>query len=50
MLNLGVIHRSRLQDEHRLAIHPLHFESLPESLRSSMRFETGYGQGLGVTD
>lgn len=50
MLKLGVIQRSRMKDEQRLPIHPLHFEFLPESQRGSIRFETGYGRELGITD
>lgn len=50
MLSLGVIDRSRLENEFRLPIHPDHFDLLPGPVRAAMRFEAGYGRNLGVTD
>jgi alanine dehydrogenase len=50
MLRLGVIARSRKENEHRLPLHPDHFELVPESVRSSMWFERGYGEPFGIPD
>ncbi len=50
MLSLGVIGRSRKENEYRLPIHPDHFTQVPESVRASMWFERGYGEPLGVED
>jgi alanine dehydrogenase len=50
MATLGVIGSSRKENEHRLPIHPDHFDLVPETLRGSIRFETGYGSGLGIDD
>ncbi len=50
MLTLGVIARSRKENEHRLPIHPDHFEMVPRELRASIRFEDGYGVPFGVSD
>ena len=50
MLTLAVIGRSRKENEHRLPLHPGHFEFVPQSVRSAVRFETGYGTPFGVTD
>jgi alanine dehydrogenase len=50
MLTLGVIAGSRKENEHRLPIHPDHFELIPPQLRSSIRFERGYGEPFGISD
>ena len=50
MLTIGVIDRSRLENEQRLPIHPDHFVTLSGAVRAAMRFETGYGRSLGVAD
>ena len=50
MLTLGVIARSRLENERRLPIHPDHFELVPRESRASIRFEHGYGQPFGISD
>jgi len=39
MLSLGVIARSRKENEQRLPIHPDHFDFIPQSVRGAMRFE-----------
>ncbi len=44
MLSLGVIARSRKENEQRLPIHPDHFDFIPQSVRGSIRFENGYGR------
>jgi len=50
MLSLGVIARSRKENEHRLPIHPDHFELVPPDLRTLIRFEHGYGEPFGISD
>lgn len=49
-LSLGVISRSRKENERRLAIHPLHVERIPGDLRERVYFERGYGERFGVPD
>jgi len=50
MLTLGVIAHSRKENEHRLPLHPDHFDLLPPELRESIRFEHGYGEPFGIPD
>jgi len=50
MLTLGIIGRSRKENEHRLPVHPDHFDLIPERLRRGIRFEQGYGLPFGVLD
>nr|WP_238351033.1 N(5)-(carboxyethyl)ornithine synthase [Kribbella shirazensis] len=50
MSTLGVIGRSRKENEHRLPIHPHHFERIDEDLRRHIYLETGYGDQFGVSD
>jgi alanine dehydrogenase len=47
---LGVICRSRLENEQRVPIHPDHFDVIPEHLHELMFFEEGYGEPFGVPD
>ena len=49
-LSLGVMSRSRKENEHRLPIHPLHFERIEAGLRSRIYLEHGYGERFGVSD
>ena len=49
-LTLGVIARSRKDDEHRLPIHPLHVDRIPADLRARIYLEDGYGARFGVPD
>jgi alanine dehydrogenase len=49
-LELGVDATSRKEHERRLPIHPDHFERIPESLRSRVHFEQGYGESFGIGD
>jgi alanine dehydrogenase len=49
-LSLGVIARSRKENEHRLAIHPLHVERIEVGLRRRIYLERGYGERFGVPD
>jgi alanine dehydrogenase len=49
-LSLGVIARSRKENEHRLPIHPLHAERIEAGLRRRIYLERGYGERFGVPD
>ena len=49
-LTLGVIARSRKENEHRLPIHPLHVDRIPAGLRARIYLEDGYGARFGVSD
>jgi alanine dehydrogenase len=49
-LSLGVVARSRKENEHRLAIHPAHIERIDAGLRGRIYLERGYGQRFGVPD
>jgi alanine dehydrogenase len=49
-LSLGVMARSRKENERRLAIHPLHIERIAASLRQRIYLERGYGERFGVPD
>ena len=49
-LSLGVMGRSRKENERRLPLHPAHLGRIPEHLRGSIFLEHGYGQQFGVTD
>ncbi len=49
-LSLGVMGRSHKENEHRLPLHPLHLQRVPERLRARTYLERGYGADFGVTD
>ncbi|MEU4395628.1 N(5)-(carboxyethyl)ornithine synthase [Kribbella sp. NPDC023855] len=49
-LALGVIGRSRKENERRLPIHPHHFDRIDEDLRQRIFLESGYGEQFGVSD
>jgi alanine dehydrogenase len=49
-LSLGVMARSRKENERRLAIHPLHIERIDAGLRRRIYLEHGYGERFGVPD
>ena len=49
-LSLGVMARSRKENERRLAIHPLHIERIDAGLRRRIYLEHGYGEPFGVPD
>ena len=50
MLNLGVMSRSRKEDERRLPLHPLHLERIEADLRGRIYLERGYGERFGMSD
>ncbi|MCW2908858.1 MAG: alanine dehydrogenase [Actinomycetia bacterium] len=49
-LSLGVISRSRKENERRLAIHPLHIQRIEPALGERVYLERGYGERFGVPD
>ncbi len=49
-LSLGVMSATRKENEHRLAIHPLHVERIEAELRGHIYLEHGYGERFGVPD
>jgi alanine dehydrogenase len=48
--SLGIMARSRKDDERRLAIHPSHIEHIDTDLRERIILEAGYGDSFGVSD
>lgn len=48
-LTLGVLGKSLKENERRLALHPRHFDRIPEHLRSRIFLEHGYGEDFGVS-
>jgi len=50
LLSVGVLARSRKENERRLPIHPLHLDRIDASLRQSVYLEQGYGQEFGIPD
>jgi alanine dehydrogenase len=49
-LSLGVIARSRKENERRLPLHPHHLSQIPDDLRAHIYLETGYGEPFGLSD
>ena len=49
-LILGLIGSSSKENEHRVPIHPRHFEHVDADLRARMVVEEGYGVRFGVSD
>ncbi len=49
-LSLGVLARSRKENELRLPIHPSHIDRIDAALRQRMFLEQGFGEHFGVTD
>ena len=49
-LSLGVMARSRKENERRLAIHPRHIDRIDTDLRQRIYLERGYGERFGVPD
>ena len=50
VLRLGVIGRTRKENERRLPIHPQHFDRIDANLRANVYLEQGYGEDFGVSD
>ena len=49
-LSLGVMARSRKENERRLPLHPAHLSRIPADLRQRVYLERGYGEPFGVSD
>jgi alanine dehydrogenase len=49
-LTLGVLARSRKENEHRLPIHPRHLGRIDDDLRPHIILERGYGERFGMSD
>jgi alanine dehydrogenase len=49
-LSLGVMARSRKENERRLPFHPQHLSRIPDDLRGSIYLERGYGNRFGMSD
>jgi alanine dehydrogenase len=49
-LSLGVVARSRKENERRLPLHPLHLERIDGQLRRRIFLEHGYGEPFGISD
>ncbi|KZB85355.1 N(5)-(carboxyethyl)ornithine synthase [Amycolatopsis regifaucium] len=49
-LTLGVISRSRKENERRIPIHPRHLERIDPALRRNIHLENGYGERFGISD
>ncbi|WP_410661784.1 N(5)-(carboxyethyl)ornithine synthase [Amycolatopsis sp. lyj-112] len=49
-LTLGVISRSRKENERRLPIHPRHLDRIDPGLRKNIYLEIGYGERFGIPD
>lgn len=49
-LTLGVMGRSRKENEGRLALHPAHLRQIPDDLRARIFLERGYGERFGLGD
>jgi len=50
MLSIGVIGRSRKENERRVPIHPGQLDCLPEEVRAGLRFERSYGEAFDTSD
>ena len=48
-LSLGVIARSRKENEFRLPLHPMHFDRIEPGIRDRIFLEHGYGEGFDVS-
>lgn len=49
-LSLGILSRSRKENERRLPIHPSHLERIDADLRARIYLEDGYGERFGRSD
>jgi N5-(carboxyethyl)ornithine synthase len=50
MLTMGVVGSSRMENEHRVPIHPDHFGLIPADTAERLTFESGYGERFGIPD
>jgi alanine dehydrogenase len=49
-MTIGIFGHSSLENEHRLPIHPNHFQRLEPEIAASLFIETGYGEKFDVMD
>ncbi|WP_327290978.1 N(5)-(carboxyethyl)ornithine synthase [Streptomyces sp. NBC_01198] len=49
-LTLGIMSHTRKENEHRLPVHPAHFDRIAADIRRNIFLESGYGEYFGVTD
>jgi alanine dehydrogenase len=49
-LTLGVLARTRKENEQRLPIHPLHLDRIDADVAQRVFLETGYGEDFGIAD
>ena len=49
-LSLGVIARTHKENEHRLPIHPEHFDRIDKDVIDRIYLEHGYGEHFGISD
>ena len=49
-LSLGVLAHSRKENEHRLPIHPAHFDRIDPQLRQRIFLESGYGEHFDTSE
>jgi alanine dehydrogenase len=49
-LKLGIMSQTRKENEHRLPVHPAHFDRIDADLLGSIFLQTGYGEHFGVPD
>src|SRR5690349_1986682 len=49
-LTLGVLARTRKENEQRLPLHPLHLDRIDSDVAKRVFLETGYGSDFGVSD
>ncbi len=50
LLSVGVLARSRKENERRLPLHPHHLSRIPDDLRANIYLERGYGERFGLSD
>lgn len=50
LLKVGVLARSRKENERRLPLHPSHLDRIDSDLRSHLILEEGYGEQYGIED
>jgi alanine dehydrogenase len=50
LLTIGVIAKSRKENENRVAIYPEHITHIPQDVRKQLTFEEGYGLRWGMDD
>ena len=50
LLTVGVIGKSKKENEKRVPIHPEHIKRIPKKIRKQITFEEGYGERFGMDD